>query len=72
MTIARALIAVLLLGGCTPRASDPLAWLAEPGVVYCYRTLAAPDCYRRPLPDAGHRLIAAAPQVFFTPAAADR
>jgi hypothetical protein len=66
MKVARALAALLLLAGCAPA---PL-WQAERGVVWCYRTLAAPDCYRRPLPGAERRLIAVAPGVYFTPTAA--
>jgi hypothetical protein len=69
MRILRALTAVVLLAGCAPAAPGTSLWLAEPGVVWCYRTLAAPDCYARPLPGAERRLIAAAPEVFFTPAA---
>lgn len=45
-------LAVLaILGGCA--ASEPpsdVVWLAEPGAVYCYRTLADPDCYGAPVP----------------------
>jgi hypothetical protein len=58
---------VLLLAGCgAPEPPAPL-WLAERAVVWCYATLAAPDCYRQPQPGAERRLIAAAPQVVFTP-----
>ncbi len=66
MRIARALAAVLSLAGCAPAPAAPL-WLAERGVVYCYRTIADPDCYRQPLFGGERRLIAAAPQIFFTP-----
>jgi hypothetical protein len=66
MRIASLLLATMALASC----AGPAPWLAERGVVYCYRTLAAPDCYRDPLPGAEDRLIAAAPEVFFTPAAA--
>jgi hypothetical protein len=65
MTLIRPVIALALLAGCA--APEPPLWLAERGVVWCYRTLAEPDCYRVPLAGAEHRLIAAAPQVFFTP-----
>jgi hypothetical protein len=67
MRIAFLLLAAMVLASCA--SPEPL-WVAEPGVVYCYRTLAAPDCYRHSLPGAEGRLIAAAPEVFFTPAAA--
>jgi hypothetical protein len=66
MRIAFLLLATIALASC----ADPEPWLAERGVVYCYRTIADPDCYREPLPGAEGRLIAAAPEVFFTPAAA--
>ncbi len=70
MRIARACIALLLLAGCAaPAAPRSLPWLAEPGLVYCYRTIADPDCHRQPQAGAERRLIATAPQVFFTPAA---
>lgn len=29
----------------------------EPMTIYCYRTLAAPDCHAAPLPGERHRLI---------------
>jgi hypothetical protein len=58
--------ALLLLAGCA--APDPL-WRVERGLVWCYRTLAAPECYSRPRPEAAHRLIAAAPQRLFFPLA---
>jgi hypothetical protein len=70
MSIARACTALLLLAGCAPAAPRSLPWLAEPGLVYCYRTIADPDCHRQPRAGAERRLIAAAPQVYFTPAAA--
>jgi hypothetical protein len=68
MRIACALSAILLLAGCAPAAPGPSLWLAEPGLVWCYRTLATPDCQRQPQPGAARRLIAAAPEVYFTPA----
>jgi hypothetical protein len=66
MKIAPAFGAFLLLAGCAPAP----VWQFEQGVVWCYRTLAAPDCYSRPLAGAERRQIAAGPEVFFTPAAA--
>ena len=53
---------VLLLAGCAPAAPH---WVAEPGAVYCYRTIADPDCYRQAIASAERRLIAAAPQLYF-------
>ena len=70
MSIARALITVLLLAGCAPATPRSLPWLAEPGLVYCYRTIAEPDCHRQPLAGAERRLIAPAPRVYFTPVGA--
>jgi hypothetical protein len=64
MVPIRWLIALALLAGC---AAEPEPWRAERGVVWCYRTLAAPDCHPLPLPGEEDRLIAAAPQVYFTP-----
>jgi hypothetical protein len=37
-------------------------------VVYCYRTLADADCGRQPEAGAARRLIAAGPEIFFSPA----
>jgi hypothetical protein len=63
MRCAHLLMIVLLLAGCAPAAPH---WVAEAGAVYCYRTIADPDCYRQPRAGAERRLIAAAPQLFFT------
>jgi hypothetical protein len=63
---ARLVLPLVLLAGCAAPEPPPL-WLAEDGVVWCYRTLADPDCYRRPLAGAEHRLTAAAPQIYFAP-----
>ena len=70
MRILGALAAVMVLAGCAPAAPGTSLWQAERGVVWCYRTLAAPDCYSQPLPGAERRLIAAAPELYFTPSAA--
>jgi hypothetical protein len=35
------------------------------GGVWCYHTIADPDCYPAPLPDDAHRLIASAPNIYF-------
>ena len=64
--LGAALVLLLLAGCAAPPPRAPL-WLAERGTVWCYRTLAAPDCYRAPQAAAARRLIAAAPQVVFTP-----
>ncbi len=61
---------VLLLAGCAPATPHSPPWLAEAGVIYCYRTIADPDCHRQPQVGGGRRLIAAAPELFFTPGVA--
>ena len=66
MALTRVVVLLLLLPGCAT-GPEPSLWLAERGLVWCYRTLADPDCYRRPLAGAEHRLIAVAPQLYFTP-----
>jgi hypothetical protein len=58
-------VALLLLTGCAAPQPAPL-WVAEPGLVYCYATLAAPDCFRQPQPGAERRLIAVAPRRYFS------
>jgi hypothetical protein len=63
--VALALGLLSLLAGCT-EGSEPV-WLVEKGKVYCYRTLAEPDCYALPLRGAEERLIAVGPQVYFRP-----
>jgi hypothetical protein len=68
MTAARVFVAMLLLTGCA--AEQPPLWLAEPGLAYCYRTIADPDCYRQPVAGAENRLIAIGPQVDYVPLAA--
>jgi hypothetical protein len=67
--LGAALVLLLLAGCATPQPRAPL-WRAERGVVWCYATLAEPDCYRQPQPGAERRLIAAAPQRSFSPLAA--
>ena len=66
-----AILATLLLVGCVGDPSDRNAdlWVAEPGLVFCYVTLADPDCTSAPVPGADVRLIAAAPQLTFSPQA---
>ena len=70
MRCTHLLMTLLPLAGCAPAAPHAPPWLAEPGLIYCYRTIAEPDCHRQPQVGAGRRLIAAAPQLFFTPVAA--
>jgi hypothetical protein len=66
--VGLALGLVTLLAGCAghPQAREPV-WLAERGKVYCYRTLAEPDCHVRPVSGAEERLIGVGPQVYFRP-----
>jgi hypothetical protein len=67
MNLARLIVCLLPLAGCAAEPERPPLWLAERGLVWCYRTLADPDCHRRPLAGAERRLIATAPQIYFTP-----
>ena len=67
MGLARLVLPFLVLAGCAAEPEPPPLWLAERGLIWCYRTLADPDCHRRPLAGAERRLIATAPQVYFTP-----
>jgi hypothetical protein len=60
--------ALLLLAACAAREPQ---WRAEPALVWCYRTLAEPECHAEPRPEDARRLIAAAPQRRFFPLAAD-
>jgi hypothetical protein len=68
MVAGRVFVAMLLLSGCA--SSQRPLWLAEPGLAYCYRTIADPDCYRQPIAGAEERLIAIGPQVDYVPLAA--
>jgi len=70
MARLHATLVLVLLAGCAAPQPHVTFWRAERGVVWCYRTLAEPDCYRQPRPGAEHRLIAAAPQRSFRPLAA--
>jgi hypothetical protein len=57
-----------VLAGCAaepPR--EPLyVWDARVGGVWCYHTIADPDCYAAPLPDETGRLIASGPNIYFS------
>ena len=66
--VSLALGLVVLLAACAerPGAREPI-WLAERGKIYCYRTLAEPDCHAWPLSDAEHRLMGVGPQIYFNP-----
>ncbi len=68
MTATRVFALTLLLTGCA--SEQPPLWLAVPGLAYCYRTIADPDCYRQPVAGAEDRLIAIGPQVDYVPLAA--
>jgi hypothetical protein len=66
--VALALGLLVLLTGCAERSERPEpVWLAEKGKVYCYRTLAEPNCYAWPLSGAEERLIGVGPEVYFRP-----
>ena len=54
-----AFAAATATGGCTPRPSAEEAIVATAPPIYCYRTLAEPDCFAEPLgPFDANRLIA--------------
>ena len=61
------LAAGLLLAGCTSGPAAPPLWVAEEGLVFCYATIADPDCSKMAVPGAGPRLIAVAPRLTFVP-----
>lgn len=69
MKVAPAIVAIgILLAACTnEEASPPTLWTAEPGLVFCYSTLADPDCAPAAEPGAEQRLIAVAPDLIFIP-----
>jgi len=53
-----------LLAGCAE--PEPLYfWDRHLGGVWCYRTIADPDCYPVPLPREAERLIASGPEIYF-------
>lgn len=41
---------------CQPNQPDMIAYV-EPPAIYCYHTLAGPDCYAQPLPGEYDRMI---------------
>lgn len=59
-------IAIAVLVGCSSDP-EPSAWRQTFGKVYCYRTLADPECYAQPQPGAERRLIAVAPNWSYAP-----
>jgi hypothetical protein len=57
-----------VLAGCAAEPPpEPLyMWDALVGGVWCYRTIADPDCYPAPLPGEADRLIASGPNVYYS------
>ena len=54
-----------LLAGCA--GPEPLfLWERDLGGVWCYRTIAEPDCYPAPRPGEADRLIASGPEIYFS------
>lgn len=41
---------------CQPNQPDMIAYV-EPPTIYCYETLAKPDCYAQPIPGEYNRMI---------------
>jgi hypothetical protein len=41
---------------CQPKQPEVVAYV-QPPQIYCYETLARPDCYAEPLPDGYGRMI---------------
>ena len=54
---------VALVAGCA-KAEPLFVWERHLGGVWCYRTIADPDCYPGPLPGEQNRLIASGPEVY--------
>jgi hypothetical protein len=44
-----------VLGACEPNLPEIIAYM--PPTIYCYETLAKPDCYAQPLPGEYNRMI---------------
>jgi hypothetical protein len=58
------LVIPALLAGCV---EPPLyVWERQLGGVWCYHTIAEPDCYAAPVPAEAERLIASGPNVYFS------
>ena len=55
-----------LLAGCAEAPEPPFVWQRHLGGVWCYRTIADPDCHPAPLPGEARRLIASGPEVYFS------
>jgi hypothetical protein len=56
-----------LFGFCAEPPPEPLyVWDQHVAGVWCYRTIADPDCYAAPLPGEADRLIASGPNVSFS------
>ena len=53
-----------LVAGCADAPPPPSVWERHAGGVWCYRTLAEPECHAAPLPGEEGRLIASGPQVY--------
>jgi hypothetical protein len=59
-------VAAVLAGCAAEPPPEPLyGWDALVGGVWCYHTIADPDCYPAPLPDEADRLIASGPNIYF-------
>jgi hypothetical protein len=41
---------------CQPKQPEVIAYVAPP-TIYCYQTLAKPDCYAQPVPGDYNRMI---------------
>jgi hypothetical protein len=56
--------AVLAACAAEPPPEPLYFWEGQVGGVWCYHTIADPDCYPAPLPDQAHRLIASTPNIY--------
>ena len=55
------------LGACAGEPAPELVWQLDHGLVYCYATLAKPECYPEPRPEGDARLIAIGPRLSYQP-----
>lgn len=55
-----------LVAGCAEAPEPLFVWERHLGGVWCYRTIAEPDCYPLSLPGEQRRLIASGPEVYFS------